>query len=350
MDHNIASVDGQKTVSIIVDHRTARSIPAATVQGILKPVGPLILKAGNPQPPGSPRITPPTKADKKCTIEESQIDGVWMYTLFRNNEERKPVTHKLLYFAGGGFRGPATKEHWSLCAQLAIELPDYEISLVSYPLAPVNTAPKSLPHLYKLYKTVAAQARAEGFRITLMGDSSGGNIALELGLHCASEFLQEQEDGVEGLCPVEVVCAICPATDLRNLNPDIDVVDAKDSLLSRKIVTEVAEGWKGDWELDDPRVSPIMADLSLFRRAEIKVDGITAGYDVLSPDGIIFRDRLSEFGVRGNWLHWEKQMHCFPLVSAYHIKEGVAGKDWIVEVLKENVRNSRPLKIRNAAL
>lgn len=54
-----------------------------------------------------------------------------------------------------------------------------------------------------------------------MGDSSGGNIALILGLFYASEFLQERERSAEGPCPVESIFAICPATDLRNTNPEM---------------------------------------------------------------------------------------------------------------------------------
>ena len=27
-------------------------------------------------------------------------------------------------------------------------------------------------------------------------------------------------------------------------------------------------------------------------------------------------------------------MHCFPIASAYHLPDGVEGKDWIVDVLK----------------
>lgn len=329
--------------TIRVDYRESRSIPSAAIQGILKPIGALILKAGDTQPAESPRISPPKRANKKCEVQESQIEDVWIYKLAMVEQERKRAEHKIYYFAGGGFRGPPSKEHWSLCAELANQLPEYEVNVVSYPLAPKNMAPISMPHLYRLCKALAAQARAENFRVTFIGDSSGGNIALILGLFCASEFLQEQERGIEGLCPVESIFAMCPATDLRNINPEIDDVDPHDPLLSREVITEVAEGWIGGWKPSDPRVSPILADLSLLRRANIKVDRMTAGYDVLSPDGILFRNELSDNGVQGDWMHWERQMHCFPLVWGYHIAEGVAGKDWIVGMLRKNARNAQPV-------
>lgn len=170
-----------------------------------------------------------------------------------------------------------------------------------------------------------------------MGDSSGGNVVLVLGLYAAAEHLKAS---LAGPCPVETVIAMSPATDLRNENPDIDVVDPHDPILSRKLIEEVAHGWKGELLLSDPRISPILADLTLFRKAGIKVDGVTAGNDVLTPDAILFRKKLDECGVEGDWLEWEKQMHCFPLLSAFHVREGTAGKDWIVDVLRANLNSA----------
>lgn len=214
-------------------------------------------------------------------------------------------------------------------------LPEYEIALVSYPLTPNSPASKALPHLERLYDALIQQSRQENSRITLCGDSSGGNIAIVLGLYAASEYLKNPSSGP---CPVETVMAMCPATDMRNENPEIDIVEAHDPILSRKTITEVAEGWRAELPASDPRVSPVLAGLSIFKQAGIKVDGITAGYDTLTPDAIKFREKLAECGVNGNWLHWEKQMHCFPLLSAFHIHEGTEGKKWIVDVLKKNIK------------
>lgn len=323
--------------SIRVERRENRSVANAAAQHIIKPFASLILKPGNDEHRGSPRLTPHKNAQKICKIRESQTADTWIYS-FENPEESKTrarATHRLYYFAGGGFRGVPEKEHWLLCAELGMKLPEYEINLVSYPLAPNSPASHSLPHLERLYDALVRQARDENFRITLFGDSSGGNIVLVLGLYAASKYLNNPS----GPCPVESVMAMCPATDLRNENSDIDVVDRHDPILSRKTTTEVAHGWAGELSLSDPRVSPIFADLSIYQKAGIKVDGITAGYDVLTPDAILFRNKLGESGVQGDWLEWEKQMHCFPLLFSFDVREGLAGKDWILDVLRANVKS-----------
>ncbi|CZR67086.1 uncharacterized protein PAC_16985 [Phialocephala subalpina] len=331
------TIEAPAQSSIRVTCRENRSAANAAVQHIIKPFASLILRPGSGEPKGSPRLNPHKHAERICKIRESQTEDTWIYT-FENpleSERRTPPAHKIYYFAGGGFRGVPEKEHWLLCAELSMKLPEYEINLVSYPLAPNSPASHSFAHLERLYDALAERSRKENFRVTLFGDSSGGNIVLVLGLYAASKYLQSPS----GQCPVETIMAMCPATDLRNENPDIDVVDPRDPILSRKTTTEVAHGWKGELSLSDPRVSPILADLSAFRKAGIKVDGVTAGNDVLTPDAILFRKKLGECGVQGDWLDWEKQMHCFPLLFPFHVHEGTAGKDWILDVLRVNVKS-----------
>lgn len=172
-----------------------------------------------------------------------------------------------------------------------------------------------------------------------MGDSAGGNIALVLGIYAASEHVRDSTEGVQGgICPAENILAVCPATDHRNNNPEIDVIDSKDPLDSRIVIEEVSQGWIGKWSLSDSSVSPILADLELLQRANMEVDGVIAGYDVLAPDAVGFRKKLTECGVKGNWLQWEKQMHCFPLAFPNHVQEGVDAKGWIVDILRSNVK------------
>ena len=86
--------------------------------------------------------------------------------------------------------------------------------------------------------------------------------------------------------------AKCPAVEHRNRNPHIDTIDLIDPILSRKGFEEVSHGWKGEWQLSDSRLSPILADLNLFKQASIKVDGVIALYDLLSPDAVRFVRRL----------------------------------------------------------
>lgn len=333
------STTANSNSTIRIEYKKHRSTPNAVIQKIISTFSSTILKPGNPLPFGSPKLVPHKSAFRRCRIEELHFEESWIYRFSESDipEDKKGASqrHRLYYFSGGGFRGAPTKEHWLFCAELCKCLPDYEVHLVSYPLAPNSPASISIPHLERLFASLAKDALRNHSRITLMGDSAGGNIALVLGLYLASDYLHS---GGSGRCPLEAIFLISPAVDHRNNNSEIDKREPYDCILSRKTIEEVSDNWKGDWLVEDPRISPTLADLTILKRAGIKVDGVLGTYDVLAPDATLFRNKLASIGVDGNWLEWEKQMHCFPILCHYHIHEAVEAKEWIVRILNQNAK------------
>lgn len=129
---------------------------------------------------------------------------------------------------------------------------------------------------------------------------------------------------------------IAPVVDLRFTNPMIQEVKKQDPTLHLPMEIKTAKSWAEIWDLADPRLSPLLADLSILSKRRVKVHGVTGGYDLLTPDTLLFRDKCEAAGICGEWLEWEKQMHCFPIAFAYGLPESVKGKDWVVDVLKRN--------------
>jgi acetyl esterase/lipase len=266
----------EKSSSIKVDHRTTRSYASAALQLILRRVSPILMNKKPPGHEGSPQLKPHKYADERTPVIEERIGDMWTYRFVNDcaGMDRPKNSHTLCYFAGGGFTSPAAKEHWLLCSELAVKLPAYRVILVSYPLAPKEPAEKALPALRQFYRVLEAQCAKEDRWLTLMGDSAGANVALALGLYAASTYVQSRR---EEACRVRNVLVISPPTDLRNENKAIDQVAGQDPLLSRKIIDNAAHAWCGRWSPEEPQVSPILADLSLFKAAGIKVDGVIAG-------------------------------------------------------------------------
>ena len=198
MNSNQLPPTAASSACIKIDHRESRSGPNHAVQKIIKVFSSLIMKAGNPEPAGSPRLTVPDAASKQCRISEYQVEEIYLYRLERETEieeSPKSKTHRTYFFAGADFRAKPTKEHWQLCSEVCLSLPEYEVNLVSYPLAPNSPAPESIAHLQGLYHTLESQAQRENARMILVGDSAGGNIALLLGIFGASEYLQHGSGG-----------------------------------------------------------------------------------------------------------------------------------------------------------
>jgi acetyl esterase/lipase len=129
--------------------------------------------------------------------------------------------------------------------------------------------------------------------------------------------------------------ALCPSTDLTRNNLDIEKIAHRDPLLKPKRIKGTAKAWYGDWDPADRGVLPINGDISLLVKQGVRVHGLTGGCDIVSPDGIIFRDRCAEHGVEGEWVHWEKHMHCFILTLPYGIFEAKEATRWMIEVLRK---------------
>jgi hypothetical protein len=70
---------------------------------------------------------------------------------------------------------------------------------------------------------------------------------------------------------------------------------------------------------------------------------VIARHDVPALVIVIFRKKLAECGVKGDWLKWETQMHCFPLTFPYHIREAIDAIAWIIYTDNSNIQQNERL-------
>lgn len=323
-----------KKSSIQILQRDERSFFMSLVQFLVRCIRKQ-LNSGKPKhEDGSIKLNPSKAKLKTCTLSERSICDIHVYDVVPPTSYTQVPKKRIYYFAGGSWQTPPAGQHYQLCAQLAKEMYDTAISIVSMPLAPNNPAPSSFPWTLKLYRALMAEAENVGERIILVGDSSGANVVLSLVLEALREDFQAGHD-LRQIPHAVAIMAICPSTDLTRNNPDIHKIAPKDPFLTPDVIKATARAWYGDWDPADRRVSPINNDISLLAKRGIHVHGITAGCDVLSPDGIIFRDKCANRGVTGEWVHWEKQMHCFVLTMPYGLREANEGVQWIIDVLNK---------------
>ncbi|CAF3605726.1 unnamed protein product [Fusarium graminearum] len=351
-DSDFSSDDGQE---FHVDERTGRSWPTKVLHAMIKPIKPKLVETGQVSSDDPTRCKPSRGARRRCDVEERRVEGIWTYELTpkaSSDEPRKGYARRILYYAGGGWQAPPTGQHWTFCAEMVQRLQDTRLTIISYPLAPKHPVQDAFPAIVKTYNALLRESSELGERVIVAGDSSGGNIAL-----CSVLWTMRDQD-VQVVRPPQAILAINPTTDLSHKNADIKEVDKVDPILSEVAINDTAGKWapgvsdssetpddsnyKGhpgerlDWSVDDPRVSPIHADLSMCVKHNVKIHGITASHDVLGPEAVVFREKCRNEGIDGEWLAWEQQMHCFPLAYKYGLKESKEGLEWIIDVLKRS--------------
>lgn len=337
------------TPSCTIDHRTSRTIITSALYQSLKPFGSYLVKPGDPAPAGSIPLDVDKAVYEHCDVHERTVENIRIYDITPRSMEQQHATSianissstrkrkQIYYFAGGGWQNQATTQHWTLCSHIAVELTSQGyptvVSVVSYPLAPNSPSAVAFPQLEKLYHALLPASLSNtgnntDTEIVFAGDSAGGNIALALPLHILSKDPSARAP--------DSLMLMSPAVDLRNSNPEMAVVEKHDPMLSVQFVNETAAAWCGkDMDPSDPRVSPLLGDVTVLAKRGVRVNGVIAGYDVLAPDCVLFVKKCEEAGVRGQWLHWDKQMHCFPLAYKYKfLKEALDAVEWMIEVFK----------------
>lgn len=305
--------------------RSDRSFYCWLLHACLKPFRGRLAAPSKVLPAGSNRISVNKKVRSQFRVNERQQDGIWIYEI--SLAAAKLTSLRLYYFAGGGWQMPPTAQHWKFCAELVRKVPGLVVTMVCSPHAPHSPAVHALPQLDGFVASIVEHGKAAGEKIILGGDSSGGNIALSLALRC----LMKEAPGPSP----DAVLAICPSVDLRPMEcvDEIKILDKKDPVLKIRGHNDEADNWARDLDRSDPSISPVQGDMGLFAAADVKIIGVTGGYDILSHDALKMLHKCEAAGVKGSWLHWDKQMHCFPLTFMYRISEAVEAKDWIAEQL-----------------
>ncbi len=320
-----------------VTNRSDRSAATALVHFFIRPFAPHLTKIKKVYDAGSPRLNPPKSAYKNCKITERKIEDVWVYDITPVKASRthgKKRTKRIYYFAGGSWQTPPTGDHFKLLSALVCGLSEPTIiTLVSCPLAPKSPAQETFPKLVPLYKAISAAPQFDEEDVCFAGDSSGGNIALALTMYCLSDT-----SSLEAPAPHSLLL-ISPTVDLLHQDPDMERVEKYDPIESLELVRRTANAWAGDWEKSDPRLSPGLGTVKVLADRGVRVNGIIAGYDVLSCEAKTFVQRCEEAGVEGRFLIWDRQMHVFPLTAPYNIPEAKEAVEWLIEALEEGRRD-----------
>ncbi|KPM39545.1 hypothetical protein AK830_g7002 [Neonectria ditissima] len=341
---------------LIVHERDDIHVLTRLLQATLRPFKPLLVTPAKKQPKTT-RLRVPKQTQKQCIVNERQVQGLWVYDLqnrlsvqSQDTANQQNVT-RILYFAGGGWQAPPSSHHWAFCTELVKRLHRTIVTVISCPLAPANPASVAFPQIERAYGALSTESSNADEKLVVAGDSSGGNIALCLVIWTLMKGARKSTK------PPVAIVAISPTTDLSHRLNEIEAVEKLDPIMTRSLIESTARVWSPgvkspetadaalselngrayqlDWSFDDPRVSPIKADLSVLVQHRVKVLGVIGTHDVLAPEAIDFLQTCKDEGVGGEWLLWKSQMHCFPLAFRYGLQESKEAVKWIIEAVEK---------------
>ena len=202
-----------------------------------------------------------------------QYDGMTVYGVNMTGRCDRVV----VYLHGGGYVRQPRIHHWKYINKLSTKVGNVVVPI--YPKAP-NHHPKEVVELLtKFYLEISAKYD----NVVLMGDSSGGGLALALCQHWAKLELKQ---------PAKTIL-FSPWTDLTLSHPDIDKYQRIDPLISASSERIWAKLWAGEMDLRDPLISPMFGDMSKLGKILL----FTGDREILYPDLVKLNEIMREQGV-----------------------------------------------------
>ena len=206
----------------------------------------------------------------------------------------------LVFFHGGGWVIGDLDSHDVVCRKLADEGQLIVIS-VDYRLAPEHKFPAAVDDAITATKWIADNARQLGIdaaRLTVGGDSAGGNLAAVVAISA--------RDGNGPAIAGQVL--IYPATDFAMTHPSHSEPETS-ILLTHSVIKWFRDHYlNGAADVHDWRASPARAS-TLIGLPPAYV--LTAGADPLRDEGDEYARRLKEAGVPVTYRHFPGQFHGF---------------------------------------
>ena len=214
-------------------------------------------------------------------------------------EENAPC---LVYYHGGGFVWPASPHHYSLAKEYA-QKAHCNVLFVDYRLAPKHPFPIAPEDCYAAYCWALANAgelAVDPERIAVGGDSAGGQLAAVVCL-MAREREQTMPCGQMLIYPA----AGDAETESAKKYTDTPMCNSRD-------MEKYGKFYRPDPSVgNNVYASPIEAD-SLEGLPAAYVE--TAEFDCLRDGGILYAERLRQFGISAELYNTKGTMHGFDIV------------------------------------
>jgi acetyl esterase len=207
----------------------------------------------------------------------------------------------LVYFHGGGFVFGNLDTHDGVCRALAKESGAVIIA-VDYRLAPEHKFPAAVEDSYAVTLWVAGNAERLGIdahRISVGGDSAGGNLATVVAMRC-------RDAGGPSLASQVL---LYPVTDMSSFETVSHRELAEGYFLTRTAMQWFTGHYITSADLTrHPEVSPLLApDLHSLPPALV----ITAEFDPLRDEGEAYAQRLEQAGVPVSITRYPGMIHGF---------------------------------------
>ncbi|QJY46061.1 alpha/beta hydrolase fold domain-containing protein [Pseudonocardia broussonetiae] len=246
-----------------------------------------------------PRVAapPPRRLRRRWRIDEDVVDGRPVLTLAPRGTTRD-VT--LVYLHGGAYVNELVAPQWRIIDELARGT-GATVVVPRYGLAPEHHVDDAFALMSELMAGVRRERPAD--RVFLAGDSAGAGLALALAVEGSSSRATAARSDLRP----DGLFLFSPWVDVTMTNPAARRMEAGDAMLGVDGLRLWGREWAGTRDVDDPRVSPALGELSGLPPTWV----YQGGRDLFLPDVEIFAGNARAAGSPVTLRVFEDGFHVF---------------------------------------
>ena len=231
----------------------------------------------------------------------------------------------VVYLHGGGYVRQPRLYHWHYLNKLGAKVGNLVVPI--YPKAPNHNPDEVFQLMTEFYQELLNRYST----VILMGDSSGGGLALSL---C-------QQWGEMGLKQPSKTILFSPWVDLTLSNPEIEEYQRIDPLISAASERIWAKVWAHDASLTDWRISPLYGPMDKLGDVVL----YSGNREILYPDLCKLQETMSKAGVNVKYIVGEGMNHVYQVYPIPEARKTLAEVQKEIENVEVKVNNNVNLAI-----
>ena len=256
-------------------------------------------------------FAPPASLARSAAVTLREVDGWHVYEVAP--PAGTPARH-VVFLHGGCYVFEIDPVHWRLVRNLVDEA-GVNVIVPIVPLAPRGTARVVVPRVADLVASVIATAGADN--VSIMGDSSGGGMALAVAMELRDR----------GLPPLHATVLSSPWLDISGTDPRLAEIAPRDPWLAVPGTHAAGALYRAELAEDDWRVSPLHGSLDGLGAITM----FSGTRDILNADAHRFVPLAAAAGVELDFHEGEGMIHNYPILP---MPEGDAARAVIVAAVR----------------
>ncbi|QVL30834.1 alpha/beta hydrolase [Telmatocola sphagniphila] len=250
---------------------------------------------------------------RRHELSEYSLQGRPVYTI----QPRDQIASRhVLYLHGGAYFNGFLPVQWQFVDRL-ITAANCSVTAPDTPLAPKSSSRDIFAMVQPIYEELLREVGSEN--LIVMGDSSGGGLALALMMKARDKGLDQPKD----------LILLSPWLDVTMTNPDIPGVAQNDPYLGLKACIVAGQRYAQEDDPTDPSISPIYGDL----RGLCPIHLFVGTHDIMLPDCRKLRNLADLAGASLNYREYPKMIHDWMMLN---LPESQNALQQIVAIVNSN--------------